>query len=82
MQKQIPQNVPSFAPSISFTILAKFETVIFIKPEQKRNEKRKEKKKGKNITGKQILKSSYIRHLTLKTSNVGYAYCNPSVTWN
>ena len=47
MQKQIPQNVPSFAPSISFTILAKFETVIFIKPEQKRNEKRKEKKKSK-----------------------------------
>ena len=47
MQKQIPQNVPSFAPSISFTILAKFETVIFIKTEQKRNEKRKEKKKKK-----------------------------------
>ena len=81
MQKQIPQNVPSFAPSISFTILAKFETVIFIKTEQKRNEKKKRKeKKEKNITGKQILKSSYITHLTLKTSNVGYAYCNPSVT--
>ena len=50
MQKQIPQNVPSFAPSISFTILAKFETVIFIKTEQKRNEKRKEKKKKKKTS--------------------------------
>ena len=44
--------------------------------------KEKERKKAKNITGKQILKSSYITYLTLKTSNVGYAYCNPSVTWN
>lgn len=48
--------------------------------EKKWKKKRKEKKE-KNITGKQILKSSYITHLTLKTSNVGYAYCNPSVTW-
>ena len=44
VRQQIPKNVPGLAPSIYFTVLAKFQTMTYIKKERKRTNRLKKNK--------------------------------------
>ena len=60
--------MPGFAPSIYFTVLAKFQTMTYIKKEKKRTNRLKKKTK-QTVTERQILKTMNITHYAMYNPN-------------
>ena len=60
--------MPGFAPSIYFTVLAKFQTMTYIQKEKKK-EQIDWRKTKQTVTERQILKTLNITHYAMYTPN-------------